>query len=141
MSSIPVFVGLDYHQDSVQVCVLDRDGRRLANVAADNDASAVAQVVLRHGRPVRIAIEACCGAADMAEELIVERKLPVELAHPGYVARLKRSPDKTDFADAHASRGTLNISSNPAGAAISFERARRHSLDTEPLLSALSENL
>jgi transposase len=25
----------------------------------------------------------------------------VELAHPGYVARLKRSPDKTDLSDAH----------------------------------------
>jgi transposase len=46
-----------------------------------------------------IAIEACCGAADLAEELVTRRGLPVELAHPGYVARLKRSPDKTDLGD------------------------------------------
>jgi len=101
MSSIPVFVGIDYHQDSVQVCVLDRNGRKLANRAVANDAAAVARVATRHGRPARVAIEACCGAADIAEELAVTQKLPVELAHPGYVARLKRSPDKTDLGDAH----------------------------------------
>jgi transposase len=101
MTSIPVFVGIDYHQDSVQVCVLSADGKRLANQSVGNDAAKVAGLVRRHGQPVRVAIEACCGAADMAEELAVEQKLPIELAHPGYVARLKRSPDKTDLGDAH----------------------------------------
>lgn len=101
MSSVPVFVGIDYHQDSVQVCVLDAGGKRLANRSVGNDAAAVAQVALRCGRPTRVALEACCGAADMAEELATEHALPVELAHPGYVARLKRSPDKTDLGDAH----------------------------------------
>jgi transposase len=65
-----------------------------------NDAAAVAELVNRQGRPVRVAIEACCGAANMAEELATKQQLPVELAHPGYVARLKRSPDKTDLGDA-----------------------------------------
>jgi transposase len=100
MSSIPVFVGIDYHQDSVQVCVLDRQGKQLINRAVANDATALAQIANRHGWPVRVAIEACCGAADMAEELATRQNLPVELAHPGYVARLKRSPDKTDLGDA-----------------------------------------
>jgi transposase len=94
-------VGLDYHQDSVQVCVLNSDGQRLANRSVGNDAAEVARIATRHGRPARVAIEACCGAADMAEELATTQNLPVELAHPGYVARLKRSPDKTDLADAH----------------------------------------
>jgi transposase len=35
----------------------------------------------------------------MADELSVREGLSVELAHPGYVARLKRSPDKSDFSD------------------------------------------
>jgi transposase len=100
MCSVPVFVGIDYHQDSVQVCVLNVEGRQLVNCAVDNHAAAVAAVVRRHGQPRRVAIEACCGAADMADELVVEQKLPVELAHPGYVARLKRSPDKHDLGDA-----------------------------------------
>jgi transposase len=100
MSSLPVFVGIDYHQDSVQVCVLDPDGNELANRSVSNDAATVAQLARRHGRPARVAIEACCGAADMAEELSAGEGLPVELAHPGYVSRLKRSPDKTDLGDA-----------------------------------------
>ena len=100
MSSVPVFVGLDYHQDSVQVCVLDSSGKRLSNRSVGNDSAVVAQAATRYGRPVRVAIEACCGAANMAEELATRQNLPVELAHPGYVARLKRSPDKTDLGDA-----------------------------------------
>jgi len=100
MSSVPVFVGIDYHQDSVQVCVLNAEGRQLLNRAVDNNAAAVAAAMRRYGQPRRVAIEACCGAADMADELVVEQKLPVELAHPGYVARLKRSPDKHDLGDA-----------------------------------------
>jgi transposase len=101
MSSIAVVVGVDYHQDSVRVCVLNADGRKLANRSVGNDAQAVAHVARQCGQPVRVAIEACCGAADMAEELAAQQGLPIELAHPGYVARLKRSPDKTDLSDAH----------------------------------------
>lgn len=101
MTSVPVFVGLDYHQDSVQVCVLDGEGKRLGNRSVANDAARVAREAMRYGRPVRVAIEACCGAADMAEQLATREQLPVELAHPGYVSRLKRSPDKTDLGDAH----------------------------------------
>lgn len=100
MSSLPTFVGLDYHQDSVQVCVLDSEGRTLANRSVRNEADLIARFALQHGTPQRVAIEACCGAADLAEELVTHRNLPVQLAHPGYVARMKRSPDKTDLADA-----------------------------------------
>lgn len=100
MSSLPVFVGLDYHQKSVQVCVLDRKGKQLWNRPVENDAKAIEQAIARHGTPRRIAIEACCGAADLAEELVTHRDLPVQLAHPGYVNRMKGSPDKTDLADA-----------------------------------------
>ena len=37
MEKLPVFVGLDYHQDSVQVCVLDSGGKVLGNRVCDND--------------------------------------------------------------------------------------------------------
>jgi transposase len=100
MSSVPVFVGLDYHQDSVQVCVVDGEGRTLYNRSVANELAEIERAVTRQGLPRRMAIEACCGAADLAERLIVERGLPVQLAHPGYVQRLKRSPDKTDLSDA-----------------------------------------
>ena len=44
MSSVTpqtVFVGLDYHAESVQVCVLDRDQKQLANRSCPNDWRAV----------------------------------------------------------------------------------------------------
>ena len=100
MSKVTVFVGLDYHQDSVQVCVMDRAGSVLANRRCPNSSNAIQSVVRRHGRQVRAAIEACSGAAELAEELVSQAGWSVDLAHPGYVARMKQSPDKTDFADA-----------------------------------------
>ena len=106
MSSVTprtVFVGLDYHAESVQVCVLDRDQKQLANQSCPNDWRAVvAAVEKRCGKQVSVqaAIEACCGSADLADELIAQAQWSVNLAHPGYVARIKQSPDKTDFSDA-----------------------------------------
>ena len=100
MTSIPVFVGLDYHQDSVQVCVLDEDGSQLVNRSVRNESETIRRLISRHGVPKRMGIEACCGAADLAEDLAVSHGLPIQLAHPGYVNRMKRSPDKTDLGDA-----------------------------------------
>lgn len=100
MNSLPVFVGLDYHQDMVQVCVLDQEGKQLCNRSVENEARVIERSIRRYGVPARLAIEACCGAADLAEELVTDRNLNVQLAHPGYVNRMKRSPDKTDLGDA-----------------------------------------
>lgn|GEM_PF-6094167 len=41
MNDCKIFVGLDDHQDSVQVCVMDRAGRVLSNSGCKNDASAI----------------------------------------------------------------------------------------------------
>jgi transposase len=98
-----VFVGLDYHAQSIQVCVLDRQGKLLANRSCKNDWRAVQGVVQQRCGPevqVSAAIESCCGAANLADELISCAKWSVDLAHPGYVARMKQSPDKTDYSDA-----------------------------------------
>ena len=94
-----VFVGLDYHASSVQVCVMAADGKVLLNRKCANDWRAVlAAVRERCGQDVRVqaAIESCCGAADLADELI-SHGWTVQLAHAGYVARMKQSPDKTDL--------------------------------------------
>jgi len=101
MSNVAVFVGLDYHQDSVQVCVLDREGRRLLNRSCPNDWRAIAAAVEPLGRVERAAVEACCGAADLSDELRSHAGWPLDLAHAGYVERMKRSPDKSDFSDGH----------------------------------------
>jgi transposase len=49
---------------------------------------------------VQAALEACCGAADLADELVERAGWSVSLAHPGFVARMKQNPDKTDYSDA-----------------------------------------
>jgi transposase len=100
MSKIPVFVGLDYHSEAVQVCVLDGEGRVLCNRSCTNDAEAIGRLVERHGRPQTAAIEACCGAADLAEALIERGGWNVVQCHAGMVARMKTNPDKTDYGDA-----------------------------------------
>src|SRR5215471_6264520 len=103
VTSQTVFVGLDYHAESVQVCGLARDGKMLVNRSCANNWRAVVAAVRERCGPqaeVQAAIESCCGAADLADELIAQANWSVNLAHPGYVARIKQSPDKTDFSDA-----------------------------------------
>jgi len=71
MSNLPIFVGLDYHQDSIQVCVLNSQGEVLMNRSASNN---------------------CL-------ELVERLGWNVSLGHPTYIARMKNSPDKSDFSD------------------------------------------
>jgi transposase len=99
MSSIPVFVGLDYHQDSIQVCVLNQQGDVLLNRSAANSSDELARLIRPLGAVQRVGIEACCGAADLGEELVERFGWDVSLGHPAYIARMKSSPDKTDFGD------------------------------------------
>ena len=100
MLNLPIFVGLDYHQKIVQVCVMDQKRNILLNQAVENDAEAVLRVVAPYGSNVHAAIEACTGAADFAEQLNTRSNWSVELAHTGYVARMKQTPDKSDWTDA-----------------------------------------
>lgn len=100
MSKIPVFVGLDYHDQGVQVCVMDAEGRRLLNRTVPNDAGAIQRAAEARGQVVGAALEACCGAAALADQLVAQASWKVSLAHPGYVNRLKQSRDKSDAADA-----------------------------------------
>jgi transposase len=100
MSTVPVFVSLDYHQSTIQVCVMNAGGIVLLNCACENRWPAVVEKVLSAGVPVRVAIEACTGASDLAQELVDQAGWAVDLAHTTYVSRMKRQPDKTDYSDA-----------------------------------------
>lgn len=102
IASFPAFVGFDYHQASIQVCVLDAHGGVLGNRSLPNDVAAVREYVERvaEGRPITGGgIEACCGSANFAERLR-ELGWDVSLAHAGTCAKMKQNPDKTDFSDA-----------------------------------------
>jgi transposase len=102
MSSVAVYVGLDYHAVSVQVCATNREGEVLLNRRCENSRESIAGAVQEAapGRTVFAGIEACTGAADLADELIHHVGWSVDLAHPGYVARMKQNPDKHDYGDA-----------------------------------------
>jgi len=108
MSRLSRFVGLDDHQESIQVCVLDEHGKRLANrrVAnhTDDVVSAVLDAVDREEEHlqlnVKVSIEPCSGAAHLADELICQTGWSTTLAHPGIINRMKQNPDKSDKADA-----------------------------------------
>lgn len=100
MDHCRVFVGMDYHQDSVQVCVMDEAGAVLANRRCGNDLGEIVGTVERQGQVAEVAIEACSGAAALADHLVVKAGWSVDLAHPGYVKRMKQSPDKSDYTDA-----------------------------------------
>jgi transposase len=47
METVPVFVGLDYHSKSVQVCVVDGAGRVLLYRRCGNDPAEVAACVMQ----------------------------------------------------------------------------------------------
>jgi transposase len=95
-----VYIGLDYHSLSVQVCVLDKGGRVLANRSCGNSVLEVAAVVPEGALVAAASIESCCGAFDLAEALRDEIGWPVTVAHPGIVNRMRHNPDKSDYSDA-----------------------------------------
>jgi transposase len=100
MFNLAVYVGIDYHQQTIQVCIMDSQRKILANQSVDNDPKAVFRVIAPFCSNVHVAIESCTGAADFAEKLIIRYQWTVFLAHPGYVARMKQTPDKSDWTDA-----------------------------------------
>lgn len=101
MEIVPVYVGLDYHSESIRVCVMDVEGEVLVNRSVANDPAAVVDLVRMNGGLVRaVSIEACCGAADFATALAAMTEWTVRMAHPSGVNRMKQGPDKTDHTDA-----------------------------------------
>ena len=57
MFSLPIFVGLDYHQKVIQVCVMDQTRKILANQSVENDPAAVLRVVAPFSGNVHAAID------------------------------------------------------------------------------------
>lgn len=109
MSIVPIYVGLDYHDDSIRVCIMDHEGSELVNRNRPNDVEMVGEFVLQYGFPQSVAIEACSGAASFAHSLERMYRWPVRLAHPGYVSRLKQGPDKSDHDDAQVLADLLRV--------------------------------
>ena len=100
MNRIPVYVGLDYHSKSVQVCVMDQAGKILCNRRQESLLPDVISTIEPLGDVQRVAIEACSGAADFGDHLNRAVGWKVSLAHAGIVSRMRSSVDKSDNSDA-----------------------------------------
>lgn len=103
MDIVSVYVGLDYHSDSIRVCVMRADGEELFNRSVGNEVGHVIEAVEGVGPVVLVrgvALEACTGSAEFAARLATATEWPVRLAHAAAVHRLKQGPDKTDHGDA-----------------------------------------
>jgi transposase len=100
MDRVPVFVGIDYHASVIQICVKDEAGRDVGRARVADSIDAIFAFVDRLGEVKRVGIEACCGATDLAEKLTQRFGWSVSLGHPGYVNRMKQTPDKSDLTDA-----------------------------------------
>jgi transposase len=79
---------------------MDQHAKTRLNRSCPNDWKAIHRLVSPLGPVHSVAIEACTGAADLAQQLLDHTGWNVHLAHCAYVAKLKGSPDKTDFSDA-----------------------------------------
>jgi transposase len=66
--TVSLFVGLDYSQHAVQVCVLDPACKVLCDCAVPDSADAIDQLVRPRGPFRGAALEACTGAANLAQE-------------------------------------------------------------------------
>src|SRR6266513_1817825 len=96
-NNVPLHVSLDYHQQHVQVCIMDQAGQVLLNKKCPNDWQRIAQAAEPYGHVVAAGVEACCGSADLAEELANKAKWPTQLCHPGFTSRMRQSKDKHDL--------------------------------------------
>lgn len=113
MQILAGYLGLDYHSDSVRVCVMTETGEVLGNRSVKSEIGSVVEFVRQCADTARenrhepaelvvrgVAIEACTGSAEFTARLIEATEWPVKMAHAGAVHRLKQGPDKTDHGDA-----------------------------------------
>ncbi len=114
MTFIPAFVGLDYHTETIRVCVMTREGDIVVNRNVRNCTAAVADLVRSQNVLVQgVAIEACCGAADFSARLAEATEWDVRMAHPAYAQKLKQGRDKTDCGDAALLADLLRVNYLP----------------------------
>lgn len=96
-----VFVGLDVHQDSVQVCIINDAGKTLCNRSVVNVVSIIVKTIQDFGADAKLGIEACGGAAALADAMIEATGWSVQMTHAGYAQRMRQNPDKSDYSDAY----------------------------------------
>jgi len=88
MSRIPGFVGVDYHQASVQVLVIDGPGREFGNPRCTSESGAVIGFVGRYRRALRAYYCVACRICQLPAGPVTKRveTHPINLIHCGFVS-------------------------------------------------------
>ncbi len=94
-----ISVGIDYHKDWLQVCVVRESGEVVLNRRVKNEISEVVKLIGSRAKDVTVAAEACNGSSVFLDRLHQETGWRVKLCHPGYAQRMRNNPDKTDKSD------------------------------------------
>ena len=92
-------VGIDYHDKSLQICIISADGKVLFNRQIKNDVELTKKVVSSYGNNPCVVAEACNGSSSFLDELRARTGWKTKLCHPGYAQRMRHNPDKTDKSD------------------------------------------
>jgi transposase len=92
-------VGIDYHKDSLQVCILESCGKVKSNRRIRNDIEELIELIGAASQKVVVTAEACNGSSSFLDALHSRTNWEVKLCHPGYAQRMRSNPDKTDKSD------------------------------------------
>lgn len=93
-------IGLDVHERSTSICILDESGDRVKEVRVDGHPRNTMRWLAKQRRPFQVCFEASTGYGWLHDELIqlAER---VVVAHPGKLRLIFRSRRKNDRNDAY----------------------------------------
>jgi transposase len=94
-----VYVGLDVHQRTSTICILDPNGRQVKTQTVKGPWSKLLAEVRQIKRPFAICFEATCGYGYLYEQL-QQLARRVVVAHPGRLRLIFRSKRKNDRVDA-----------------------------------------
>jgi transposase len=92
-------VGLDVHQKSSVLCVLDRHGKQILGGSIRGSWPEVVAELTKLERPFQVCYEASCGYGVLHDQL-AQRAKRVVVAHPGQLRLIFRSKQKNDRVDA-----------------------------------------
>lgn len=110
-------VGLDVHQSSSSICVLDAKGNRIRQKEVrggwDQVVLALGQIKGEFQEPLRICYEASTGYGALYERLVPVAQ-EVLVAHPGRLALIFKSKRKSNKADASKLAALLHLNQVPA---------------------------
>jgi transposase len=106
-------VGLDVHQSSSSVCVLDEKGNRVREQEVRGGWDKVVEALGKLGEPFQVCYEASTGYGALYERLVPLAK-KVAVAHPGKLRLIFQSKKKSNRVDAQKLAALMHMNQVPA---------------------------